>query len=127
VISTAAEIPEANVVFRDWCATAVISLARAAIAAASVIDFEAVVIDGLLKPAWRREIVAKMSEAMKNFNRAGISPMQIATGSIGPTARVLGAALLPLHGRFSPDAELIARPAGGAGRVGRKSATRQVV
>lgn len=41
----------------------------------------------------------------------GLSPIEIAAGSIGPQARVLGAALLPLIGRLSPDMDLLVKTA----------------
>lgn len=103
--------PEADAVFEAWADAAAREVARAAVAALSVIDFQAVVVDGLLNPGWRRGFVHRLRLAMKGFDQAGLTPAEIATGSIGPTARVLGAALLPLHARFAPDPALLARPA----------------
>lgn len=99
----------AHAVFHDWAGTAANGLARAAISAASVIDFEIVVIDGLLQPTWRDALIVAVEESMLCFNRAGLTPISIAAGSIGGKARVLGAALIPLHTRFSPDTDLLAR------------------
>lgn len=104
-----AECEAADTVFLHWAETAAASLARATVAAASVIDFEVVVVDGLLKPAWRDSIVQAVTRAMNGFNRTGLSPVEFVPGSIGAKARVLGAALLPLYTRFSPDTELLAR------------------
>jgi predicted NBD/HSP70 family sugar kinase len=99
----------AEAVFRGWAKTAAEALARAIVAAASVIDIQAAVVDGLLKPHWRDSLLVELKTAMKRFNQAGLSPIDIAAGTIGARATVLGAALLPLHTRFSPDTELLAR------------------
>ncbi len=98
----------ADAVFAAWAETAAAGLARAVVAAASVVDIERAVIDGLLRPKWRAELIAALDAAMDRFNRAGLAPVEIVAGSIGARARVLGAALLPLHTRFSPDTELLA-------------------
>lgn len=101
----------ANDVFDAWLRRAVDALSRAVVSAMSVVDFEEVVIDGLLRPDWRRRVVDGVTAAYGRFNCTGLSPIEIATGSIGPKARVLGAALLPLIGRFSPDTDLLVKTA----------------
>ena len=101
--------PAAEAVFDVWRRRAVEALSRAVVAAMSVVDFEEVVIDGLLRPDWRRRVVEGVTRAYRRFDCTGLSPIEIATGSIGPQARVLGAALLPLIGRFSPDTELLVK------------------
>ena len=88
----------------------------------SVVDFEEVVIDGVLRPDWRRRVVDGVAGAYGRFNCAGLSPIEIATGSVGPPARVLGAALLPLIGRFSPDTDLLVKTARLAQSVDRRLA-----
>ncbi|MDE0096074.1 MAG: ROK family transcriptional regulator [Gammaproteobacteria bacterium] len=96
-------------VFSTWLDRAVEALSRAVVSAMSIVDFETVVIDGLLRPDWRRRVVDGVAGAYGKFDCTGLSPIEIATGSIGPKARVLGAALLPLIGRFSPDTELLVK------------------
>ena len=103
--------PEADAVFDVWLRRAVEGLSRAVVSAMSVVDFEEVVIDGVLRPDWRRRVVDGVIGAHGRFNCTGLSPIEIATGSIGPQARVLGAALLPLIGRFSPDTDLLVKTA----------------
>ena len=106
----AGSVPDA--IFSAWLQRAVAALARAVVSAMSVVDFEEVVIDGLLRPDWRRRVVEGVSDAYARFDCTGLMPIEIATGSIGPQARVLGAALLPLIGRFSPDTDLLVKTAG---------------
>ena len=103
--------PDADAVFEVWLLRAVEALSRAVVLAMSVVDFEEVVIDGLLRPDWRRRVVDGVSSEYGRFDCTGLSPIEIATGSIGPRARVLGAALLPLAGRFSPDTDLLVKSA----------------
>ena len=103
--------PDGEDVFDAWLQRAADALSRAVVSAMSVVDFEEVVIDGLLPPAWRRRVVDGVTGAYGRFDCTGLSPIEIATGSIGPPARVLGAALLPLIGRFSPDTDLLVRTA----------------
>ena len=103
--------PDADAVFEVWMLRTVEALARAVVLAMSVVDFEEVVIDGLLRPEWRRRVVDGVSRAFGRFDCTGLSPIEIAAGSIGPQARALGAALLPLIGRFSPDTDLLVKTA----------------
>ncbi len=103
--------PEADAVFDAWLERAVEALSRAVVSAMSVVDFEEVVIDGLLRPDWRRRVVDGVTNAYGRFDCTGLSPIEIGAGSIGPQARVLGAALLPLIGRFSPDTDLLLKTA----------------
>ena len=103
--------PDADAVFEVWLQRAVEALSRAVVFAMSVVDFEEVIIDGLLRPDWRRRVVDGVSGAYGRFDCTGLSSIEIATGSIGPQARVLGAALLPFVGRFSPDTDLLVKTA----------------
>ena len=114
--------PDADDVFDAWMRRAVEGLSRAVVSAMSVVDFDEVVIDGLLRPDWRRRVVDGVAEAYGRFDCTGLSPIEIATGSIGPQARVLGAALLPLIGRFSPDTDLLVKTAKISTSVDRKPA-----
>ena len=101
--------PEIEAIFERWMEATLPEFARAVVAALSIIDFQAVVVDGLLPPPWRARLTAGLETAMGAFNLSGLSPTLIAAGSIGPMARVLGAAMLPLEARFSPDTDLLVR------------------
>ena len=116
---------DADPIFSAWMQRAVEALARAVVSAMSVVDFEEVVIDGVLRPDWRRRVVDGVADAYGRFDRTGLSPIEIATGSVGPKARVLGAALLPLIGRFSPDTDLLVKAAKTSRPVDRKLALDQ--
>ena len=55
--------PDADAVFEVWLLRAVEALSRAVVFAMSVVDFEEVVIDGLLRPDWRLRVVDGASRA----------------------------------------------------------------
>lgn len=116
-------VDDAEFIFKKWMRRTVPALSRAIISATSVIDFQEVVIDGLLCPAWRQRIVNAVTKECGKFNHAGLSPFEIAIGSIGPSARVLGAALMPLIQRFSPDSDLLVK----TGRTPRTAETSSAV
>ncbi len=101
--------PEAEAVFDNWLAHAVPALAQTVVAACGIFDFQTAVVDGLLPRPWRARLVAALADEVEGFNLAGLSPVEIREGSIGWGARVVGAALLPLNERFSPDTDLLVR------------------
>lgn len=86
-----------------WIAKAAPGLAYAAASAASLIDFEAIIIDGWLPGAVRADLVARTRAELGRLNLSGIEPPEVREGSIGVDARSLGAASLPLSERFLLD------------------------
>ena len=91
-------IPES--LLSPWIDGAAEGLAQAAVAALSVIDFQAMVVDGWMPPPVRRRLVEATSLALRRQVLAGIEPLAILEGSIGADARALGAAALPLTDRY---------------------------
>ena len=82
-------------------------LAHAILSAFSVIDFQLVVIDGWLPKSIRHTLVEACQSKMATLDRSGLVDPDIREGTIGPHARALGAASLPLSRRFMislPDA-----------------------
>ena len=65
-----------------------------------MIDFELVLIDGWLPDAVRRELTKATGRAFADLDLAGLMPVTVREGTIGPDARALGAASLPLSQRF---------------------------
>ncbi len=72
------------------------ALARASLAACSVIDFEAVVIDGAMPPQIRDRLVAGIRYSLATQDQRGVIAPRIEAGSIGAVARALGAASGPI-------------------------------
>ncbi len=95
--------------FAAWRRSAAPPIAQAIAAAVSVIDFEGVVIDAMLYPPQLEVLVQDVRAALLKVDLTGTSPVALHHGSIGPKARVSGAAILPLIRQFSPDQELLVK------------------
>jgi len=87
-----------------WTRAAAGGLAHAAAAGAALLDLEAMVIDGWLPAALRARLVAETAAALTHIDLSGTAPPEIREGAVGPAARALGAASLPLSARFMVDA-----------------------
>ncbi|WP_413719751.1 ROK family transcriptional regulator [Silicimonas sp. MF1-12-2] len=90
-------------VLRDWVNTTANGLSQAIVSALSIIDFEAILIDGWMPVSLRASLVAATRDKLETANMTGLNKPQIREGSIGPDARALGAASLPLSHRFLLD------------------------
>ncbi len=101
--------PETDEAYRDWRRRAAPPIAQAIAAAISVIDFEGVVIDAMLHQPELEALVEDVRKALADLDLTGSSPVVLRKGSIGPKARVSGAAILPLIREFSPDQELLVK------------------
>jgi predicted NBD/HSP70 family sugar kinase len=83
-----------------WIATAARALAYATLAASSVIDFEAAVVDGWMPLDVRARLVAAIREEIPKLDAEGLRLPEIREGTVGHHARALGGASLPLTERF---------------------------
>jgi predicted NBD/HSP70 family sugar kinase len=92
-----------------WIEQATDSLSMAIASAISVIDFEAVVIDGAFPNSVRSVLVEQTREKFGRLEMEGVAPVEIVEGYIGSEASVLGAASLPLLAEFSRDRDLLFR------------------
>ena len=92
-----------------WIEQATNSLSSAIGSAISVIDFEAIVIDGAFPPSVRSVLVEQTREKFERIEMQGVAPVEIVEGRIGSEASVLGAASLPLLAGFSRDRDLLFR------------------
>ncbi len=88
------------VILDVWLSEAANALAHAVLCAISVIDFGTIVIDGWLPEALRAELVNRVQSSLDAMNFSGLIRPRIVAGSVGPDARSLGAASLPLADRF---------------------------
>ncbi len=87
------------------------SLAYACLVAASVVEFEAIIIDGAIPSDVRRRIIAGTQAKMAELDQRGIAPLQIAEGLMGTDARAMGAASLPLFANFIIDRDVLFKEA----------------
>lgn len=83
-----------------WIAEAANGLAHAIVSSCSLIDFECVKIDGWMPASVRDQLIAETEVQLSRFNMTGLERPRIVAGAIGPDARALGAASLPLSGRY---------------------------
>lgn len=83
-----------------WIDQAGSALAHAIASAIAVIDFDAAVIDGWLPPAVRARLVERVRLALGGLDLQGLSEFEVVEGLVGPYARAIGAASLPLEARF---------------------------
>ena len=72
----------------------------------ALVDLPLVVIDGAVPSATRARLAQATRAALEGMPTAGIDRPQVIEGSLGRSARILGAAGLPLAHFFQPDGAL---------------------
>jgi predicted NBD/HSP70 family sugar kinase len=90
-----------------WIDEAAAGLAQAIAGVLSVIDFEAVIIDGSFPAEVRRRLVERTVERHADMNRQGLTEAVIVEGSVGRDARAIGGAAMPLLAAFARDYEVL--------------------
>jgi predicted NBD/HSP70 family sugar kinase len=95
-----------------WIEDAAAAIAQAIVAAASIIDFGAAVIDGGF-PAWVRErLVNATIEAVNRLDLQGVIIPDILEGMVGSQARAIGGASLPIFARYLTDYSVLFKDIG---------------
>lgn len=90
-------------VLSRWLRYAGATLAQATLAVASIIDIEAIVIDGPFPTNVRDALCAQIRTTLLTLDTRGLRLPAIVPGSLGSRAPVLGAARQPLFERFLID------------------------
>lgn len=98
-------------VLDQWIEDSANYLAQAALTCCSVIDFQAIIIDGSFPQDVRSALVEKTASVLETLNTQGLSPPEILAGSIGHEARSLGAATLPMSHRYFIDQNVLSATA----------------
>lgn len=96
---------------RGWIAHAANALAHTVISGTAFLDIDAVVIDGSFSRALLGELIAATQTALQRYNWEGLWRANVIAGQVGPDARALGGALMPLHANFAPDQDLFLKTA----------------
>ncbi|MBS7541192.1 ROK family transcriptional regulator [Ancylobacter lacus] len=91
----------------EWMDEAADGLAQAIAATLSVIDFEAVVIDGAFPADVRNRLVARTRQRFAAIDRQGLTDAVVVEGSVGRDARAIGGAALPLLATFARDFDVL--------------------
>jgi predicted NBD/HSP70 family sugar kinase len=98
-------------VLDQWLDEAAEGLASAILSATTLLELEAVLIDGWMPPAIRAEITARTQAALARLDLSGITPPAVREGTVGAQARSLGAAAIPLSQRYLLDQNAAQRDA----------------
>jgi predicted NBD/HSP70 family sugar kinase len=83
------------------------ALAFAIVTVCSVVDFEAVVVDGGFAASVRSAIVQATKAELAKLDLQGIAPPVVEEGLVGSAARAVGAASLPLFSRYHIDQSVL--------------------
>ena len=94
-----------------WIEEAAFALAQASIAAISVIDVAAIVIDGAMPIEVRQKLCLRVAAQVETLDRRGLSDVKIISGVVGADARAIGGAALPLIKNFARDREVLFKDA----------------
>lgn len=89
-----------------WLAEAAPAIALALHDAACLLDLEGVIVDGQFSRELLASLLAAVKSACAGLSWEGVRQPALMAGTIGPDARALGGALLPLHANFAPDRAL---------------------
>lgn len=91
---------------KRWLADAASAIAFAANGAACLLDLDCVIVDGSFSRELQAALLAAVDQALAGYSWEGVSRPQLRPGTIGPDARAIGGALLPLYANFAPDRDL---------------------
>ena len=83
-----------------WIEKTARSIAIACASIASVVEVEAIMIDGAMPPDISQRLTGTVKQAYRQLDLTGLEDFKIETGAVGRRARSIGAALLPIHSRY---------------------------
>lgn len=96
-------------ILNGWIERAATGLAWAILSAATLLELEAVLIDGWIPTDVRAAITKRTEAILQTLDLAGIDPPAVREGTVGADARALGAAAIPLSQRYLIDPNATAR------------------
>jgi len=86
----------------QWLDQACPALALTVGSAAALLDLDAVIVDGSMDRRLIGELIKRTESVLDGYDWEGVSRPPVLTGSIGPDARAMGGAILPLYSHFAP-------------------------
>ena len=89
-----------------WLVQASEALAMSVATSASLLDLDAVVLDGSLGGPLMAALMTITQSKLQQYRFDGIHQPELLQGQVGAHARALGGALLPMHSQFFPDKEI---------------------
>lgn len=91
----------------SWIQDSAKALAQAIVAAASILDFSAAVIDGGFPPWVRSRVVQATIDEAAKLDLQGVVMPEIIEGAVGAQARAIGGASLPIFARYLTDQNVL--------------------
>jgi predicted NBD/HSP70 family sugar kinase len=83
-----------------WIGETAQELAKATLSICSVIDFQAVLIDGAFPTEIREELVERVQRYLVHQDKRGLIEPKVQAGTVGENARAIGAASGPIFAQF---------------------------
>lgn len=83
-----------------WIGETAQELAKASLSICSVIDFEAILVDGAFPPKVREELVERIRRYLVNQDTRGLISPTVESGTVGENARAIGAASGPIFAEY---------------------------
>ena len=96
---------------RSWLDEAAAALAYSIVSAIAVVDIAAIVIDGAMPALVRQTLCQLVAAELEKLDRRGLSDVRTIPGAVGPDARAIGAAALPLIKNFARDRDVLFKEA----------------
>jgi predicted NBD/HSP70 family sugar kinase len=93
-------------VTQRWLDEAGTAIAFAINGTACLLDLDCVIVDGSFSRALQAALLHAVERALAGYSWEGVNRPRLQPGTIGPDARAIGGALLPLHANFAPDRDL---------------------
>ncbi len=91
----------------DWLEDCADALVNPLLSIASLLDLQAIVVDGNLPRPLIERLVARLRTLLAEHVPEARQPPALRIGTIGRDAAAVGAATLPLHGNYGPDQDLL--------------------
>jgi predicted NBD/HSP70 family sugar kinase len=91
----------------EWTGELAQSLAHVTLSAVALIDVDAIVLDGAMPPAVRKEIARQLRRRLATAFLDRPEPFTVAEGSFGHLAPAIGGASIPLLVKYSNDKEIL--------------------
>ena len=92
------DVPEAQL--ENWLKQTASGIAGGIVSSCSLIDFGCVKIDGWMPSDIKVRLVEMVENKLSDLNLTGLERPSVLAGAVGPDARALGAASLPLSERY---------------------------
>lgn len=100
-------------VTEQWLTEAAAAMAFAINGSACLLDLDGVIVDGAMAPDLLVRLLDALRTAMGRYHWEGVMRPTLLQGEVGPDAKVIGAAYLPLHANFAPAHDLFLKAAKG--------------